>query len=108
MKVQSYNIGYGPKILSFNDSENTEFALRAFPLGMFYAYVWISIYECVTFMCLLTVVMLYKLLSFNDSDNTEFALRAFPFRFVRVHMCHLCVCICICFIHLYIIITYIY
>ncbi|KAJ1385910.1 hypothetical protein B484DRAFT_440351, partial [Ochromonadaceae sp. CCMP2298] len=33
MKVQSYNIGYGPKLLSFNDSSDTEFAIRAVPLG---------------------------------------------------------------------------
>jgi membrane-associated protease RseP (regulator of RpoE activity) len=33
MKVQSYNIGYGPKIVSFNDSSDTEFALRLLPLG---------------------------------------------------------------------------
>lgn len=35
MKVQSYNIGYGPKLISFNDSADTEFALRAFPLGKY-------------------------------------------------------------------------
>ena len=35
MKVQSYNIGYGPKLISFNDSADTEFALRAFPLGRY-------------------------------------------------------------------------
>jgi membrane-associated protease RseP (regulator of RpoE activity) len=38
MKVQSYNIGYGPKILSFNDSQNTEFALRIIPLGGYVAF----------------------------------------------------------------------
>jgi len=38
MKVQSYNIGYGPKLFSFNDSVNTEFALRAIPLGGYVAF----------------------------------------------------------------------
>lgn len=38
MKIQSFNIGYGPKIFSFNDTENTEFALRALPLGGFVAF----------------------------------------------------------------------
>ena len=33
MKVQSFNVGYGPKVVSFNDSSDTEFALRAIPLG---------------------------------------------------------------------------
>jgi membrane-associated protease RseP (regulator of RpoE activity) len=34
MKITSYNIGYGPKIISFNDTKTeTEFALRAFPFG---------------------------------------------------------------------------
>ena len=38
MKVQSYNIGYGPKIIAFNDSSDTEFALRALPLGGYVAF----------------------------------------------------------------------
>jgi len=38
MKVSSYNIGYGPKLLAFNDSSNTEFALRAIPLGGYVAF----------------------------------------------------------------------
>lgn len=38
MKISSFNIGYGPKLISFNDSTNTEFALRAFPLGGFVAF----------------------------------------------------------------------
>lgn len=38
MRVQSYNIGYGPKLISFNDSDQTEFALRAFPLGGYVAF----------------------------------------------------------------------
>ena len=38
MKVQSYNIGYGPKLLSFNDSTDTEFNLRVFPLGGYVAF----------------------------------------------------------------------
>eukprot|EP00601_Ochromonadales_sp_CCMP2298_P009303 CAMPEP_0173257970 /NCGR_PEP_ID=MMETSP1142-20121109/24094_1 /TAXON_ID=483371 /ORGANISM="non described non described, Strain CCMP2298" /LENGTH=450 /DNA_ID=CAMNT_0014192215 /DNA_START=100 /DNA_END=1449 /DNA_ORIENTATION=- len=38
MKVQSYNIGYGPKLLSFNDSSDTEFAIRAVPLGGYVAF----------------------------------------------------------------------
>jgi len=33
MKVQSFNIGYGPKLLSWNDTQSTEFNLRALPLG---------------------------------------------------------------------------
>ena len=33
IKVESFNIGYGPKIYSFNDTNNVEFALRALPLG---------------------------------------------------------------------------
>ncbi len=36
--VQSYNVGYGPKVVSFNDSENTEFALRLLPLGGYVAF----------------------------------------------------------------------
>eukprot|EP00607_Mallomonas_marina_P010059 CAMPEP_0182417356 /NCGR_PEP_ID=MMETSP1167-20130531/1797_1 /TAXON_ID=2988 /ORGANISM="Mallomonas Sp, Strain CCMP3275" /LENGTH=386 /DNA_ID=CAMNT_0024590843 /DNA_START=175 /DNA_END=1335 /DNA_ORIENTATION=- len=38
MKVSSYNIGYGPKIFGFNDTSDTEFALRAFPLGGYVAF----------------------------------------------------------------------
>lgn len=38
MKVHSFNIGYGPKLLSFNDSTDTEFALRALPLGGYVAF----------------------------------------------------------------------
>lgn len=38
MKVISYNIGYGPKLIAFNDSSNTEFALRAVPLGGYVAF----------------------------------------------------------------------
>ena len=38
MKVQSFNIGYGPKLLSFNDTMNTEFALRVLPLGGYVAF----------------------------------------------------------------------
>jgi len=38
MKISSYNIGYGPKLLAFNDSSNTEFALRAIPLGGYVAF----------------------------------------------------------------------
>ena len=33
MKIQSFNIGYGPKVISFNDSSDVEFSLRALPLG---------------------------------------------------------------------------
>lgn len=36
--VQSYNIGIGPKLIAFNDSSNTEFALRVLPLGGFVAF----------------------------------------------------------------------
>eukprot|EP01041_Mallomonas_annulata_P003368 gene3369-6668_t len=38
MKIASYNIGYGPKLIAFNDSSDTEFALRAFPLGGYVAF----------------------------------------------------------------------
>mmetsp|Transcript_28188 Transcript_28188/g.38767 ORF Transcript_28188/g.38767 Transcript_28188/m.38767 type:complete len:458 (-) Transcript_28188:19-1392(-) len=39
IKVVSYNIGYGPKILSFNDTKTeVEFALRAVPLGGYVAF----------------------------------------------------------------------
>lgn len=39
MKVQSFNIGYGPKLFAFNDTNtNTEFALRAIPLGGYVAF----------------------------------------------------------------------
>ena len=38
MTVSSYNIGYGPKLIAFNDSSQTEFALRAFPLGGYVAF----------------------------------------------------------------------
>eukprot|EP01031_Cornospumella_fuschlensis_P041573 gene41573-50734_t len=33
VKIESFNIGYGPKLLAFNDSDNVEFALRAVPFG---------------------------------------------------------------------------
>ena len=33
-----YPAGYGPKVLSFNDSTNTEFALRLVPLGGYVAF----------------------------------------------------------------------
>lgn len=38
MKIQSYNVGYGPKVFAFNDSSQTEFALRAIPLGGYVAF----------------------------------------------------------------------
>ena len=38
MKVQSYNVGYGPKLFSFNDSTDTEYALRLIPLGGYVAF----------------------------------------------------------------------
>lgn len=38
MKVQSFNVGYGPKLLSFNDSSNVEYALRSIPLGGYVAF----------------------------------------------------------------------
>ena len=38
MKIESYNIGYGPRLLGFNDSSGTEFALRAVPLGGYVAF----------------------------------------------------------------------
>lgn len=33
IKISSYNIGYGPKLFSVNDSSNIEYALRAIPFG---------------------------------------------------------------------------
>ena len=38
MKVQSYNVGYGPKLVSVNDTSNTEYALRLVPLGGYVAF----------------------------------------------------------------------
>ena len=38
MKVQSYNVGYGPKLYSFNDTSDTEYALRLIPLGGYVAF----------------------------------------------------------------------
>jgi membrane-associated protease RseP (regulator of RpoE activity) len=33
VSVDSFNVGFGPKIISVNDSSNTEYALRLLPLG---------------------------------------------------------------------------
>jgi len=38
MKIQSFNIGYGPKLFAFNDTSNTEFALRVLPFGGYVAF----------------------------------------------------------------------
>ena len=38
MKIQSFNVGYGPKLLSWNDTDNVEYNLRALPLGGFVAF----------------------------------------------------------------------
>jgi len=38
MKIESYNIGYGPKLLAVNDSSGIEYALRAVPLGGYVAF----------------------------------------------------------------------
>ena len=41
MKIDSYNVGYGPKLLAFNESYKDgtlEYTLRAFPLGGYVAF----------------------------------------------------------------------
>jgi len=38
MKISSFNIGYGPKILSFNDSDEVSYNLRLVPLGGYVAF----------------------------------------------------------------------
>lgn len=39
MKIQSFNVGYGPKVFAINNSNNsTEFALRLVPLGGYVAF----------------------------------------------------------------------
>ncbi len=38
IKVDSFSIGFGPKLLSFNDSTGVEFCLRALPLGGYVAF----------------------------------------------------------------------
>ena len=38
MKVMSFNIGYGPKLISFKDKYDTEFNLRSLPLGGYVAF----------------------------------------------------------------------
>lgn len=41
MKIDSYNVGYGPKLLAFNETYkggDIEYALRAFPLGGYVAF----------------------------------------------------------------------
>ena len=45
MKVQSFNLGYGPKLLAWNDTAGVEFALRAFPLGGYVAFPANYIYD---------------------------------------------------------------
>lgn len=62
MSITSYNIGYGPKLISFNDSLSTEYALRLIPLGGYVAFpanverdevrkLLIVIYPLVSFYC---------------------------------------------------------
>lgn len=38
IQVSSFNIGYGPKLISVNDSSNIEYSLRAFPFGGYVAF----------------------------------------------------------------------
>ena len=41
MKIDSYNVGYGPKLIAFNESYkggDLEYALRAFPFGGYVAF----------------------------------------------------------------------
>ena len=38
IKVDSFSIGFGPKLFSFNDSSGIEFCLRALPLGGYVAF----------------------------------------------------------------------
>lgn len=38
MKIQSVNVGYGPKLLSFNDTSDIEYAFRAIPFGGYVAF----------------------------------------------------------------------
>jgi RIP metalloprotease RseP len=38
MKIESYNVGYGPKLISVNDSEGIEYALRVIPMGGYVAF----------------------------------------------------------------------
>lgn len=38
MKIQSFNIGYGPKLLSWTDKKSVEYNLRLLPLGGFVAF----------------------------------------------------------------------
>lgn len=43
--VESFSIGFGPKLLSFNDSGGVEFSLRALPLGGFVAFPQNVVYD---------------------------------------------------------------
>lgn len=43
--VDSFSIGFGPKLLSFNDSGGVEFSLRALPLGGFVAFPQNVVYD---------------------------------------------------------------
>lgn len=38
MKIESYNVGYGPKIISVNDSKGVEYAFRVIPMGGYVAF----------------------------------------------------------------------
>lgn len=38
IKIQSFNVGYGQKLIAFNDTNDTEYALRALPLGGYVAF----------------------------------------------------------------------
>jgi membrane-associated protease RseP (regulator of RpoE activity) len=38
MKVESFNVGYGPKLLSFEDNQDISYNLRAVPLGGYVAF----------------------------------------------------------------------
>lgn len=43
--VDSFSIGFGPKLLAFNDSSGVEFSLRALPLGGFVAFPQNVVYD---------------------------------------------------------------
>lgn len=38
IEIESYNVGYGPKIVSFNDTSNVEYNFRLLPLGGYVAF----------------------------------------------------------------------
>ena len=38
IEIESYNVGYGPKLVSFNDTSNVEYNFRLLPLGGYVAF----------------------------------------------------------------------